>query len=101
MDESNTTYLVPKISVGVVRDGKRRTVNVGEGFDFTKEEITAINKAQPGALRKPVNEGRGKTETADAEDGGEEAKSAKKSAKAPKATKAPAKAEDGDEDEDI
>ncbi len=55
---------VPTVSVIVIREGKRVSPPLNKGFNFTDDEITAINKAQPGALRKPVNE----TATEDAAD---------------------------------
>lgn len=45
-------------SVVIVRDGKRKTIPANTGADFTEEEIASVNRAAPGALRKPVNEGR-------------------------------------------
>lgn len=47
---------VPNISVGVVREGQRKTVEPGKAFNFTQDEIDTITKVAPGALRKAVNE---------------------------------------------
>lgn len=110
-------------SVVVVREGKRKTITVGAGDDFTEEEIASINRAVPGALRAPVNEGSGRKAAAaaadaDDDDDSDETETAKK-APAKKASgkkaagkkAAPAKQEkpaddaddddDADEDEDI
>lgn len=48
--------LVPTIGVTVIRDGVRKTPQIGKAFDFTKEEIEAVRKQVPTAFRKPVNE---------------------------------------------
>ena len=118
MTKAKTTFMVVTgASVGVVRDGKRKTLTPGQGENFTDEEIASINKAVPGALRKAINEGVKPTAQAvddsDAEDDDDtdtEA-SAKKPAKKAAAKKAPAKKaaeksdesddDDADEDEDI
>lgn len=112
-------------SVVVVREGKRKTITVGAGDDFTEEEIASINRSVPGALRAPVNEGSGRKTVAvetdadddDADETETETATAKKapakkaSGKKAKAKAAPAKQEkpadddadedDADEDEDI
>lgn len=116
---AKTTYMiVAGASVVIVRDGKRVPIQAGGGADFTDDEIAAIKKATPGALRKPINEGRGKSKVeddADESEDGEEGKTAKTPAKTgkskgkAKAPKAPAEkpaadaddGDDGDEDEDI
>lgn len=113
---AKTTYLiVAGASVVIVRDGKRKTIQAGGGADFTDEEITAIRAGSPGALRKPINEGRGKVEEseddADAAEGedtktvkkttGEKASGKKTAAKKPAETPAPDADDDGDDDEDI
>lgn len=115
---AKTTYMiVAGASVVIVRDGKRVPIAAGGGADFTDDEIAAIKKATPGALRKPINEGRGKSKVEDdeSEDDADEGKTAKTTAKtgkskgkakAPKASaeKPAADADDGDdgdEDEDI
>lgn len=113
MAKSKTTFMVVTgASVGVVRDGKRKTLVPGQGEEFTEEEIATINKAVPGALRKAINEGVKTTAQAvddsdddDADDETETKAPAKKSAaKKSSAKKAPAKkaekAEDADEDAD-
>ncbi len=110
-------------SVVVVREGKRKTITVGAGDDFTEEEIASINRAVPGALRAPVNEGSGRkaaaapTDDAD-DDDSDETETTTKKAPAKKAggkkaagkKAAPVKQEkpaddddddDADEDEDI
>lgn len=99
-------------SVVVVREGKRKTITVGAGDDFTEEEIASINRAVPGALRAPVNEGSGRKTAAaaadDADDDSDDTETTAKKAPAKKAggkKAAPAKqgkpADDADEDEDI
>lgn len=104
-------------SVVVVREGKRKTITVGAGDDFTEEEIASINRAVPGALRAPVNEGSGRKAAAAAadadDDDSDETETAKKAPAKKAAGKkaAPAKQEkpaddaddddDADEDEDI
>lgn len=113
MAKSKTTFMVVTgASVGVVRDGKRKTLLPGQGEEFTEEEIATINKAVPGALRKAINEGVKTTAQAvddsdddDADDETETKAPAKKAAaKKSSAKKAPAKkaekAEDADEDAD-
>lgn len=120
MTKSKSSFMVAAgASVVIVRDGKRKTIAAGSGTDFTDDEITSINKALPGALRKPVNESAVRAAVeADIEDDEDEteakvADTAKKAAakKAPAKKKAaPAKEEadddanadeDADEDEDI
>jgi len=123
MAKSKTTFMVVTgASVGVVRDGKRKTLLPGQGEEFTEEEIATINKAVPGALRKAINEGVKTTAQAvddsdddDADDSDEtETKAPAKKAAAKKSSgkKAPAKKaekaddaddadDDADEDEDI
>jgi hypothetical protein len=111
MTKAKTTFMVVAgVSVGVVRDGKRKTLLPGQGEDFTGEEIVAINKAMPGALRKAINEG-GRPSTPvvadvvdDADEG--EVKSKPETAKEKKArlaaeAAAAADAKGEDEDEDI
>lgn len=95
-------------SIVVVRDGERKTIQPGGGDDFTEDEIAYINAAQPGALRKPVNEGNAKAAVAAAaeDDDAEDDTDAKAAAKAKPATgkakaKTKPKADDSDEDEDI
>lgn len=112
-------------SVVVVRDGKRKTITVGAGDDFTEEEIASINRSVPGALRAPVNEGSGRktaaVETDADDDDSDDTETTAKKAPAKKAggkkaagkKAAPAKQEkpaddddddadeDADEDEDI
>lgn len=114
-----TRYLIAHgASVVVVRDGKRKPIAAGQGEHFSEDEITSINRVQPGALRKPVNEGNGRPEAApepesDQDEGGSE-KTAKVADKAPAKGKGKAKAkpepvktattddsdDDGDDDED-
>jgi hypothetical protein len=43
-------------SVVVVRDGKRKTLPLGEAFDFTDEEVAQITAGSPEALRDPKDE---------------------------------------------
>src|SRR5688572_15971806 len=115
MSSKKTKFMIAaSASVVVVRDGKRVTISPGGGSEFTDEEIDRVNKAVPGALRTPVNEGGRKrvasTEDADDgddgedgdDDGDDETKKAapeKAAAKKAPAKKAPAKA-DKDADED-
>lgn len=117
MTKAKTTFMVVTgASVGVVRDGKRKTLVPGQGEEFTDEEIASINKAVSGALRKAINESVKTTaepvdDSDDDDDAETEAKKApakKAPAKKAAAKKAPAKAddaddadEDADEDEDI
>ena len=117
MAKSKTTFMVVTgASVGVVRDGKRKTLVPGQGEEFTDEEIASINKAVPGALRKAINESvKATAEPVDDSDDDDDAETEAKKAPAKKAPakkaaakKAPAKAddaddadEDADEDEDI
>lgn len=118
MAKSKTTFMVVTgASVGVVRDGKRKTLVPGQGEEFTDEEIASINKAVPGALRKAINESVKTTAEPvdDSDDDDDDAETETKKAPAKKAPakktaakKAPAKAddaddadEDADEDEDI
>lgn len=114
MTKSKTSFMVAAgASVVVVRDGKRKTISAGSGTDFTEDEITSINKALPGALRKPVNESAVRAAVeADIEDDDDadaetETKAPAKKAAANKtaAKKAPAKKaapakEDADDDDD-
>lgn len=117
MTKAKTTFMVVTgASVGVVRDGKRKTLTPGQGENFTDEEIATINKAVPGALRKAINEGVKPTAQAvddsDDDDADEtETETKKAPAKKTAAKKAPAKKaaeksdasddDDADEDEDI
>lgn len=89
--------IVAGASVVVVRDGKRKTIQPGGGDDFTEDEITAVNRVQPGCLRAPINEGR--RMQADDEGDGEPEKASK--AKPTKAKPAKAKTSDTEDDEDI
>lgn len=115
MAKKTQFLIVHGASVVVVRDGKRKSINPGQGENFTEEEIRAVNKSAPGSLRKPVNEGHGRTaepeddgedaededdETGDDgdDDGEDEAPAPKKAAKPKKAGKAKKPASD---DEDI
>lgn len=115
MAKKTQFLIVHGASVVVVRDGKRKSINPGQGENFTEEEIRAVNKSAPGSLRKPVNEGHGRTaepeddgedaededdETGDGDDddGEDEAPAPKKAAKSKKAGKAKKPASD---DEDI
>lgn len=114
MTKSKSSFMVAAgASVVIVRDGKRKTIAAGSGTDFTDDEITSINKALPGALRKPVNESAVRAAVeADIEDDEDEieakvADTAKKApAKKAAAKKAPAKKkaapvqDDADEDDD-
>lgn len=114
--------LVPNASVIVIRDGKRKSPELGKAFDFSDAEVKQINRLLPGALRKPVNES---ATVADEDEGhtsddSEAAKAPSKAAPdgskkptAAKGTKAAAKtkevdkdvadedADDAEEDEDI
>jgi len=111
-----TTYMIAHgASVAVVREGVRKPINPGQGFDFHDDEIEAINRAVPGALRKPVNEGTGKKAVednvsyGDGDDGADvktekPAASAKAKGKSKAAKPKPAakpEADDADDDDDI
>lgn len=49
--------LVPTISVTVIREGKRVTVEPNKkSFPFTAEEVKTVTAVHPTAFRKPVNE---------------------------------------------
>lgn len=103
-------------SVVIVRDGKRKTILANTGADFTEEEIASVNRSAPGALRKPINEGRNE---ADAETDKPKGKKAggntkqeapattetaaqkkKRLAAEKKAAEAAAAGDDGDDDDD-
>lgn len=86
--------IVAGASVVVVRDGKRVTLGVNSGEEFTEDEIAAVNRAVPGALRSPINEGRNK-KTAVAENDGDDDTASKTTAKAKTKAKASSD-EDGD-----
>lgn len=107
MSKTTTFMIAAGASVVVVRDGKRKTIQPGGGDDFTDAEITYINAAQPGALRRPINEGSAKAAVAaaateDAEDAETKAPAKKKAAAKPAAEAKPAKAKADDaEDDDI
>lgn len=115
MSKKTTYMIVAGASVVVVRDGKRKSISAGGGFDFTDDEITAIKAGAPGSLRKPINEGRGTPAPDDADDAADAddrtVKTETKQTKTPAKNKAKAKtvkepaasdADDGDdEDEDI
>lgn len=60
MAKKTQFLIVHGASVVVVRDGKRKTLNPGQGENFTEEEILAVNNAAPGSLRAPINEGSGR-----------------------------------------
>lgn len=93
-----TRYMIAaNASVVVVRGGERKTIQPGGGADFTEDEITAINRQQPGCLRAPVVERR-PSEDADADEApGGPAKAAKKKPKGEKKTTSVG----ADDDEDI
>lgn len=63
---TKTRFMIAAISIGMVRDGKRVTIQPGGGDNFTQDEIDTLNRLHPGALRAPINEGRG----SDADDEG-------------------------------
>lgn len=110
-------------SVVIIRDGKRKPIPAGGGAEFTEEEIATINKGTPGALRTPINEGRGRQEEVhenlDDEDAAEEVNTANKAGKkagnknktkpkavtektpTPPAPEGEGEGDDADEDEDI
>lgn len=107
MTKAKTTFMVVTgASVGVVRDGKRKTLTPGQGENFTDEEIASINKAVPGALRKAINEGVKPTaqavddSDAEDEDDTDTEASAKKPAKKAAAKKAAEKSDESDDDDD-
>lgn len=47
---------IPTCTVIVQRNGKNFAPPIGKSFEFTADEVAAINKVMPVALRKPVNE---------------------------------------------
>jgi len=119
---NKTRYMiVAGASVVVIRDGKRQAISAGGGADFSEDEIATILRGAPGALRTPINEGRGKRVADDADesedaDDGAEVKTVTKTTKTPgkktakgSKTKAPAEKpapdssddDDDGEDEDI
>lgn len=103
MAKSSKFMIAHGASVVVVRDGVRKTISAGSGDDFTEDEIATVKAAVPGALRVPVNEGRGKAkpdvDDDDDDTDAEAAKAAKAKDKAAKAkTAKAAKSEDDDED---
>lgn len=115
-------YMIAALaSVTVVEDGKRKTIPAGKGYDFTDEDIAAVNRVTPGALRAPLNETREAAEADVSEDGegsidesktiskngtgsktvaGKAKRTTANNRKAKNATPAPAADEDEDEDED-
>lgn len=95
------TKRVPTVSVVVTREGKRVSPPLNKSFDFTDGEIETINRVQPGALRKPVNEtaAEGSAEKPDAVPTTGAAKE-KMPASKPKADKKPKTEKPADEDED-
>ena len=118
MAKKTQFLIVHGASVVVVRDGKRVSLAPGQGADFTEEEISAVNKALPGSLRKPVNEGTGRKAEADdatdsdEDDADDDADADEAKAETPKQKKARLAAEkkaaadkkaagDSDDDEDI
>lgn len=54
---------IPVQGVRVVRDGRSHYPKIGKPFDFTREEIEQLTKANPVCLRHPVNEGGHEAET--------------------------------------
>lgn len=69
MAKKTQFLIVHGASVVVVRDGKRKTINPGQGENFTADEVEAVNRAAPGSLRTPINEGSGrKSKVEDADD---------------------------------
>ena len=48
--------LIPNHSITLFREGKFVTPDIGKPFSFTADEIKDITKANPQALREPVNE---------------------------------------------
>jgi hypothetical protein len=92
--------IVSGASIGRVVDGKRVTIQPGGGDEFTDDEITTLNRLQPGVLRNPVNEG-GQSKGGDDADETAVKPAKSKTAKAPKGKAATPKGDDADEDEDI
>lgn len=67
---AKTRYMiVAGASVVIIRDGKRKPITAGGGADFTEDEIATILRGAPGALRTPINEGRGQRVADDADEG--------------------------------
>jgi len=97
MSTNKLTFMIAAAaSVVIVREGARVTVAAGTGADFNDAEIAAINKAHPGALRRPVNESRAVVAEAEAAEApAAEAKTTGKGKKAKPVTAS------SDDDEDI
>lgn len=108
---SKTRYMIAAgASVGLIRDGKRLTIQAGGGADFSEDEITTINRSVPGALRSPINESRRQAVSVEDDESGDDEGEAETKAPAPKAKAAPKAAPkkaaaapktDDTEDEDI
>lgn len=113
------TSMVVNARITVVRDGKRVTPEIGKTFDFTAEEVEAMNATLPGGIRKPINESKADAEDDSAAKGPAVSKAAANTSKAkgkadastpkkPVPAAGPESGEDadaddeaGDEDEDI
>ena len=80
----------PLQSVVVIRDGERVTPEIGRPYEFTKEEIEQVERANPAALSKKavvdLTEDGKPTGDGDANPDGGDAKESK-TAKAPKGSK--------------
>lgn len=102
-------------SVTVVRDGERVTPPIGKPFPFTADELEFIDRANPAAVRKAVDESAPDTETppeggdTGTDDSAPDRNAKPTAARTPrrganaaekKAAKADAEAEDGDAGDD-
>jgi hypothetical protein len=56
MSKSKLFLLVAAIGVTVFRNGKQEQVTANTPFEFEAAEVLDILRAQPGSLRKPINE---------------------------------------------
>lgn len=52
-----TIIRIPLHTIIVVRGEKQIVPPIGKPFPFTADEVASIQKANKGALRKPINEG--------------------------------------------
>lgn len=100
-DKKSMTMVATGASIVVVRDGKRMPVPLNVPFDFTEDEVIAVRRSHPRALRQAVNELAPSADADDDETETEAKKPAKSSGKKAAAKKPAAKKADADEDEDI
>lgn len=60
---------IPMQTVIVRRNGKSVVPEIGKPFDFTPDELETINRVNPEAVRKLVNEGAVASDKSDKKDG--------------------------------